>query len=32
LKRNRMQIDAKGIENVFIKYGVGNINSKNTEI
>jgi hypothetical protein len=27
-----MQIDAKGIENIFMKYGVEKKNSKNTEI
>jgi hypothetical protein len=32
LKRNRMQIDEKGIENVFMKYGVEKTNSKNREI
>jgi hypothetical protein len=32
LKRNRMQIDANGIGNLFMKYGVEKKNSKNTEI
>jgi len=27
-----MRIDAKGIENVFMKYGVEKTNSKNREI